>query len=85
MSIHTFGDSHASKFHSRWDNYDNIKTHHLGHILCYSFGKEILNICNIENCKVKLKNICIYNVVPPVQNIIQMKIKGIPILVVMKK
>ena len=97
-----------------------FKAHHLGPVLCYSFGKEILNRCNIEkfnikdndsvvfcfgeidcrchihkhitnvksykmiideivnnyihaikinleNCKVKLKNICIYNVVPPIQ------------------
>ena len=33
-SIHTFGDSH-SQF--GWN--DNIKKHHLGPILCYSFGK----------------------------------------------
>ena len=117
MSIHTFGDSHA--YHG-WEECDNIKAHYLGPILCYSFGKENLNRCNIEkfnikyndsvvfcfgeidcrchihkhitnvksykmiineivnnyihaikinleNCKVKLKNICIYNIVPPVQ------------------
>jgi hypothetical protein len=117
-SIHTFGDSHSSTVFSGWKDCDNIKPHHLGPILCYSFGREILNRCNIgnfdikdndsvvfcfgeidcrghihkhitpvksykmiideivnnyihaikinlENCKVKLKNICIYNIVPP--------------------
>jgi len=120
MPIHTFGDSHASIIHSGWKDCSNIKAHHLGPILCYSFGKENLNRCNIgkfdikdndsvvfcfgeidcrchihkhitnvksykmiideivhnyihaikinlKNCEVKLKNICIYNVVPPVQ------------------
>ena len=120
MSIHTIGDSHASNILSGWKDCDNIKPHHLGPMLCYSFGKEVLKRCNIENfnikdndtvifcfgeidcrchihkhittvksykmiideivnnyihaikvnlenCKVKLKNICIYNVVPPVQ------------------
>jgi len=53
MSIHTFGDSHASNIHSGWKHCDNIKAHHLGPILCYSFGKEILNRCNIENFNIK--------------------------------
>jgi len=120
MTIHTFGDSHASKKMSGWKDCDNIEAHHLGPVLCYSFGKEILNRCNIEkfnikdndsvvfcfgeidcrchiqkyitnvesykmiideivnnyihaikinleNCKVKLKNICIYNIPPTVE------------------
>lgn len=120
MSIHTFGDSHASNIISGWKDCNNIISHHLGPILCYSFGKENLNRCNIEmfdikdndsiifcfgeidcrchihkhitnvksykmiinnivnnyiksiqinldNCKAKIKNICIYNVVPPIQ------------------
>jgi hypothetical protein len=120
MSIHTFGDSHASNIHSGWKDCNNIRAHHLGAILCYSFGKENLNRCNIanygiknndtvvfcfgeidcrchihkhittvksykmvideivhnyihaikiniENCKAKLKNICIYNVPPTTQ------------------
>ena len=33
MSIHTFGDSHASKIHSGWKHCDNIKAHHLGPVL----------------------------------------------------
>mgnify|MGYP003325478358 CR=1 FL=1 len=115
--IHTFGDSHAG---SGWRELENVVTHNLGAILCYSFGNENLKRCNISNfnnkngdsvvfcfgeidcrchikkhinnentyqhiidnivskyieaiqlnikeCKVKLKNICIYNVVPPVE------------------
>ena len=120
MSIHTFGDSHASNTISGWKDCKNIIAHNLGAILCYSFGKEKLNRCNIKNynvkdgdsiifcfgeidCRchihkhiskentyqiiindivnnyieavklnvntssIKLKNVCIYNVVPPVQ------------------
>ena len=120
MSIHTFGDSHASDIHSGWKDCDNIKAHHIGSILCYSFGKNNLKRCNIKrfnindgdsvifcfgeidcrchihkhitnsrsykliiddiisnyisaikinltNCDVKLRNVSIYNVVPPVQ------------------
>lgn len=50
MSIHTFGDSHSS---SGWNFCDNIKTHHLGPILCYSFGIQKLNRCDIRKFKVK--------------------------------
>ena len=53
MSIHTFGDSHASNIHSGWKHCDNIKAHHLGPVLCYSFGKEILNRCNIKTFDIK--------------------------------
>ena len=113
--IHTFGDSHSKH---GWNN--SIKKHHIGPCLCYSFGQEKLNRCNInnfninngdsivfcfgeidcrchihkyisvtksyqtiideivtnyidaillniQNCKVKLKNICIYNIIPPTQ------------------
>jgi len=114
MSIHTIGDSHS---HNGWTNVIN---HHLGPVLCYSFGKEKLDRCDIRNfnikdgdtivfclgeidCRchihkhitdevtyqdiinnivdnyfeaielnisisqIKFKNICVYNVVPPVQ------------------
>ncbi len=113
MPIHTIGDSHST------NGWTDVIKHHLGPILCYSFGKEKLNRCdirklNIENgdtiifcfgeidCRchihkhitdtnsyrniidnivdnyfeaielnantsqLKLKNICVYNVVPPV-------------------
>lgn len=114
MVIHTVGDSH-SKF-----GWKNVVCHHIGPILCYSFGKENLARCdiskfnlknddtiifcfgeidcrchihkhvnknnsykniidslienyfdaidkNIKNLNVTLKNICVYNVVPPIQ------------------
>ena len=105
MSIHTIGDSHST------NGWTGTIHHHLGPVLCYSFGKEKLNRCDIRNfnikdgdtivfclgeidCRchihkhinkintyqdiinniidnyfeaIKLKNICVYNVVPPVQ------------------
>ena len=114
MSIHTIGDSHS---HNGWSG---IINHHLSALLCYSFGKEKLNRCDIRNfnikdgdtivfclgeidCRchihkhitetttyqdiinnivdnyfeaielnvsisqIKLKNVCVYNVVPPIQ------------------
>lgn len=115
MSIHTIGDSHS---HNGWN--EIIQSHHLGPVLCYSFGKEKLHRCDIRNfdikdgdtivfclgeidCRchihkhitdtkthqdiinnivddyfeaielnvsisqIKLKNVCVYNIVPPVQ------------------
>ena len=114
MSIHTFGDSHST------NGWTGIINHHLGPVLCYSFGKEKINRCDIRNFNIKdgdtvifclgeidcrchihnhitetnsyeniineivdnyfeaielnvitsqhkLKNVCIYNVVPPIQ------------------
>lgn len=114
MSIHTIGDSHS---YSGWSGVIN---HYLGPVLCYSFGKEKINRCDIRNfnikdgdtiifclgeidCRchihkhiteiqtykdiinnivdnyfeaielnvhisqIKLKNVCVYNVVPPIQ------------------
>jgi hypothetical protein len=114
MSIHTIGDSHS---HNGWSG---IINHHLGPVLCYSFGKDKLNRCDIRNYDIKdgdtvvfsfgeidcrchvhkhvsdestyqdiinhlvdnyfeaidlnivtsqitFKNICVYNVVPPIQ------------------
>jgi hypothetical protein len=114
MSIHTIGDSHS------FNGWNGIINHHLGPVLCYSFGKEQLNICDIRNfnikdgdtivfclgeidCRchihkyisetktyqdiidyiiynyfeaidlnvyisqIKLKNVCVYNVIPPIQ------------------
>jgi|TARA_B110000259_G_C13853443_1_gene337795 hypothetical protein len=118
--IHTFGDSHASNTISGWKDCNDIITHHLGAKLCYTFGREILNLCdirkydindgdslifcfgeidcrchvhkhitattpyrnvidsiidsyitainiNIYNSDINFKNICIYNVVPPIE------------------
>ena len=114
MSIHTIGDSHSGF------GLSGIIQHHLGAVLCYSFGKEKINRCDIRkfnikdgdtvvfclgeiDCRchihkhitdtttyqdiinnivnnyfeaielnvsisqIKLKNICVYNVVPPIQ------------------
>ena len=114
MSIHTIGDSHSV------NGWSGIIQHHLGPLLCYSFGKENINRCDIRNfnikdgdtiifclgeidCRchihkhitetktyqdiindiidnyfdaielniyisqIKLKNVCVYNVVPPIQ------------------
>jgi hypothetical protein len=133
MKIHTFGDSHASNTHSGWKDCNNIQAHHIGPILCHSFGKEKLNRCdinkfglnnddsvifcfgeidcrchiykhitdvksyemiiddliynyidaikkNLYNCKIKLKHICIYNVVPPVNKYNTQENKDYPYL-----
>jgi len=114
MSIHTIGDSHSN------NGWTGIINHALGPVLCYSFGKEKLNRCDIRrfnikdgdtvifclgeiDCRchihkhitdtttyrdiidsivynyfeaielnvsvsqLKLKNVCVYNVVPPIQ------------------
>ncbi len=113
MTIHTIGDSHSC------NGWVDVINHHLGPILCYSFGKEKLDRCDIRkfnikdgdtiifclgeiDCRnhvhkhitdtttyqeiinniidnyfeaielnvtvsqIKLKNICIYNIVPPI-------------------
>jgi len=123
MSIHTIGDSHSiNGWYTSDEWYGKIKTHHLGGILCYSFGRDKLNRCDIRNfniedgdtiifsfgeidCRshinkhitetrtyqdiidniidnyfkaielnisisqIKLKYVCVYNIVPPVQKI----------------
>jgi hypothetical protein len=48
MSVHTFGDSH-----SRFGWNDKVNKHHIGPVLCYSFGRERLHRCNIKNYDVK--------------------------------
>ena len=47
MSIHTIGDSHSSH------GWSGIVEHHIGPILCYSFGKEKLDRCDIRNFDIK--------------------------------
>lgn len=41
--IHTIGDSHSSTEHSGWVHCKNVIPHHIGGVLCYSFGIEPLN------------------------------------------
>jgi len=43
MAIHTVGDSNSYK------GWTNVITHYLGDKLCYSFGREKLNFCDIRN------------------------------------
>jgi hypothetical protein len=42
-TIHTFGDSHS---YFGWNNVPNINTHHLGPKLCFSIGRDGINISN---------------------------------------
>lgn len=53
MTIHTIGDSHSSNQISGWKDCNNIVSHHIGPTLCYTFGKEILNKCDINNFNIK--------------------------------
>ena len=43
MKIHTIGDSHS------YFGWSNVINHHLGPLLCYTFGKEKLKRCDIRN------------------------------------
>ena len=119
MTIHTVGDSHAGDRYS-WNGWPlSVVSHHLGSILCYSFGMDPVGRCDIRSiglqeddtlifcmgeidCRchvhkyvnsettyqtiidgiidryfkaiqmsvgsldVKLKHVCVYNVVPPI-------------------
>ena len=48
MSIYTIGDSHSC------NGWNEIIQHHLGPVLCYNFGKERLNRCDIRNFNINL-------------------------------
>ncbi len=48
MRIHTVGDSHS---HCAWPDY--VIPHHLGAILCYSFGKEKLERCDLRELDIE--------------------------------
>lgn len=54
MTYHTFGDSHSSKL-GGWTYCKNIdlEMHNIGALLCYSFGNEHLNRCDIRKFDVK--------------------------------
>ena len=58
MTIHTFGDSHCC---GAFGVFKSIQIHHLGPILCYSFGKNKLNKLNIINYNVKENDTCIFS------------------------
>lgn len=64
MNIHTFGDSHSNKQISHWGihNISNIKDHHLGPKLMYSFGSNPFDVCNIKtpNYQVNENDIVIF-------------------------
>jgi hypothetical protein len=47
MTIHTIGDSHSGF------GWTNIIRHHLGPILCYSFGQEKLSRCDIRDYNIQ--------------------------------
>jgi len=120
MPIRAIGDSHSGLAGLTQQGLADMTQHHIGPVLCYSFGKEKLSRCDIRNfdikdgdtiifclgeidCRchihkyvndttthqdvinsivdnyfdaielnlsvsqLKLKNVCVYNVVPPVQ------------------
>ena len=46
MTVHTVGDSHAS---FGWKDIKGCEIHHLGPILCYSFGRDKLKRFDIRN------------------------------------
>jgi len=56
--VHTFGDSHCN---GAFGSFRKIKRHHLGAILCYSFGRDKLNRLNIKDYNVKENDICIFS------------------------
>lgn len=45
--IHTIGDSHS------YFGWTGIVSHKLGPLLCYTFGKETLNRCDIQKFNIK--------------------------------
>ena len=62
--IHTLGDSHADGGHSHWGYIKlpniNIKTHHLGGKLMYTFGKFGFDVLNIKNYGVSENDVVIF-------------------------
>lgn len=46
MTIHTFGDSHS---YNGWQDIPNVVTHHLGAKLCFSVGRDGIDISNGYN------------------------------------
>jgi hypothetical protein len=48
MVVHTFGDSHS---YNGWGDITDVKTHHLGPKLCFSIGRDGINIKDNYNVK----------------------------------
>lgn len=59
MKLHTFGDSHSN---SGWLYFKNdfMELHPLGPRLCYSFGRDKLNLLNIKDFSVEENDIVIF-------------------------
>lgn len=55
MTIHTFGDSHC---YFGFDQIPNVKTHHIGPVLCYSFN---INRLNIKQFDVQENDVVIFS------------------------
>ena len=54
MTIHTIGDSHCC------NGWTGVICNYLGPVLCYSFGKEKLNRCDIRNFHMKDGDTVVY-------------------------
>ncbi len=60
MTIHVFGDSHASDKISGWKDCLDIESHYLGPILCYSFGQEKRKRLDINKYDIKDDDIVLF-------------------------
>ena len=49
MTIHTIGDSHSTTTHGSWPDW--VVNHHLGPLLCYSFGnrENDISTCGVQD------------------------------------
>jgi hypothetical protein len=56
--IHTFGDSHCL---TGWNKIPVVVTHHIGAVLCYSFGKERLMRLDIKKFGVQEGDVVIFS------------------------
>lgn len=54
MRIHTIGDSHS------YFGWTDIVNHHLGPLLCYSFGKDPVQRCNIRSFGIQSGDVLIF-------------------------
>ena len=60
MRIHTIGDSHCVSGWNKIHKFD-IFIHHLGPVLCYSFGQEPLQRCKITEYNILEEDIIIFS------------------------